>query len=370
VHRDVSPHNVLVGTDGVARLVDFGIAKAMGRVQTTRDGQLKGKIAYMAPEQIDGQASRTTDVYAAAACIWEALTAKRLFYGESEIAVMKQVLQAEVKPPSTYVPGLDATWDEIVLRGLARNPEHRYASAREMAFAIEARLTIARATEVGAWVECHAREALARRVADVQAIERASDIDLAYRPDLATLPDSPLELSGSIGATDAPTRMLLPQAAPHQDPSGSTSSRIHALSSPASVRPRSRSVAAIIVVGVGAAIAAATTLVVSSMPAQPGTKIAAPPLPVVSAALRPDPEPRLEPSREPAPSVASASPGASSTTNAAVAASALSSMGVLASARTIPPAPARPPRAVTVKPAPAPAGPKGTSLGGILDTRR
>ena len=65
VHRDVSPHNVLVGTDGVARVLDFGVAKAAGRAQTTRDGQMKGKVAYMAPEQIRGSVSRATDVYAA-----------------------------------------------------------------------------------------------------------------------------------------------------------------------------------------------------------------------------------------------------------------------------------------------------------------
>src|SRR5450432_1251573 len=66
VHRDISPQNVLVGTDGVARVLDFGVAKAAGRVQTTREGQLKGKLAYMAPEQISGNVTRQTDVYAAA----------------------------------------------------------------------------------------------------------------------------------------------------------------------------------------------------------------------------------------------------------------------------------------------------------------
>jgi serine/threonine-protein kinase len=68
VHRDVSPHNIIVGTDGIARVLDFGVAKATGRIQTTRDGQLKGKLAYMAPEQIHGEVTRSTDVYAAAWC--------------------------------------------------------------------------------------------------------------------------------------------------------------------------------------------------------------------------------------------------------------------------------------------------------------
>src|SRR5262249_20405529 len=73
VHRDVSPHNVLVGVDGVARVLDFGVAKARGRSQTTREGQLKGKLAYMAPEQIGGRVTRRTDVFAASIVLWEAL---------------------------------------------------------------------------------------------------------------------------------------------------------------------------------------------------------------------------------------------------------------------------------------------------------
>src|SRR5208282_661106 len=74
VHRDVSPQNILVGVDGVPRVLDFGVAKAAGRVQTTREGQLKGKLGYMAPEQIGGQVSRASDVYAASVVLWEALT--------------------------------------------------------------------------------------------------------------------------------------------------------------------------------------------------------------------------------------------------------------------------------------------------------
>src|ERR1019366_2190828 len=75
VHRDVSPQNCLVGTDGVARVLDFGVAKAAGRLQTTRDGQLKGKLSYMAPEQIHGATvTRRTDIYAASVVLWETLT--------------------------------------------------------------------------------------------------------------------------------------------------------------------------------------------------------------------------------------------------------------------------------------------------------
>ena len=88
VHRDVSPQNVLLGTDGVAHVLDFGIAKAKGRQQEqTREGQLKGKLAYMAPEQLDQQTSRLTDVYAASVVFWETLTCTRLMHGETEAQI-------------------------------------------------------------------------------------------------------------------------------------------------------------------------------------------------------------------------------------------------------------------------------------------
>src|SRR5580700_11191148 len=85
VHRDVSPHNVLVGTDGAAHLIDFGVAKATGRAQVTREGQLKGKLAYMAPEQLGGSpVDRRADVFGASVVLWEMLTGQRLFDGADE----------------------------------------------------------------------------------------------------------------------------------------------------------------------------------------------------------------------------------------------------------------------------------------------
>ena len=85
VHRDVSPQNILVGTDGMAHLLDFGIAKASGRAQVTRDGSIKGKLAYMAPEQLQSQpVSRATDIYGASVVLWELLTGKRLFDAASD----------------------------------------------------------------------------------------------------------------------------------------------------------------------------------------------------------------------------------------------------------------------------------------------
>ena len=83
VHRDVSPENILVGVDGIARVIDFGVAKAAGRLQVTGDGALKGKLAYMAPEQLtERDITRRADIYAMSAVLWEMLALERLFPSE------------------------------------------------------------------------------------------------------------------------------------------------------------------------------------------------------------------------------------------------------------------------------------------------
>jgi serine/threonine-protein kinase len=171
VHRDVSPQNVLVGADGVARLIDFGIAKARGRAQVTREGQLKGKLAYMAPEQILGQAvDRRTDIYSASIVLWLVLTGQ-LPFEHDDARVVYQILHDEVPPPSELSPQVPAALDELVLRGLSREPERRFATALEMAEALERIVTPATAREVGAWVERIAGGTLRSRAECVARIE-------------------------------------------------------------------------------------------------------------------------------------------------------------------------------------------------------
>jgi serine/threonine protein kinase len=156
IHRDISPQNIILGLDGVARLLDFGVAKATGRLQVTREGQIKGKIAYMAPEQLHGiPATRQSDVYALSVVLWETLTGRRLFQDGkdgSEQAVLQRVLAGDVPGPSTLVPGLPSELDAIVEKGLRRDPRDRYATAREMASALESILPVAiRCTWVSGW---------------------------------------------------------------------------------------------------------------------------------------------------------------------------------------------------------------------------
>src|SRR5579859_5437512 len=198
VHRDVSPQNILVGVDGVARLLDFGVARAVGRLQTTRQGQLKGKIAYMSPEQLHNlPVTRQSDIYSAAVVAWEALTGQRLFLGESEAATVTAVLHARVRPPSELAPQVSAAIDRVVMRGLERDPALRYPTARDMALDLERAAGVAPASAIGAWVEALAHDELAQRADTVAAIEIASAVSarLETMPegddDVPTLEDVP-----------------------------------------------------------------------------------------------------------------------------------------------------------------------------------
>ncbi len=176
VHRDVSPHNVLVGVDGVARVADFGVAKALGRVQTTRDGQVKGKLAYMAPEQMRGEGvDRRTDLFAAGIVVWELLTSERLFGGEDDKTTIGRVLMAEVSPPSKHRAEIPPSLDEAVLQALARDPSARYPDALAFAEALTRAAPVAKPADVGRWVESLCNEEVAARRRAIAAVEREVD---------------------------------------------------------------------------------------------------------------------------------------------------------------------------------------------------
>ena len=146
VHRDVSPQNILVGVDGVARITDFGIALAVSRSTMTRDGRLKGKFSYMAPEQLKSQgATRRIDVFAAGIVLWEALTCRPLFRRRDDVSTLNAVLKAEVAPPSKFVESIPPELDAIVLKALNRDPDARYQTAADFAEALE-QLPMDRAT--------------------------------------------------------------------------------------------------------------------------------------------------------------------------------------------------------------------------------
>jgi serine/threonine-protein kinase len=177
VHRDVSPHNVLIGIDGVARLADFGIAKVSQTGSSgagTATGALKGKVAYMAPEYVEaGEIDARSDVFALGVVAWEAITRRRLFRGNNDIETLQMVYIADVSPPSVVAPWVTPKLDAVVLKALARAPEDRYATASEFADALEA---VARAESLlatPAEVTATVRELVGPILASRRALVRA-----------------------------------------------------------------------------------------------------------------------------------------------------------------------------------------------------
>jgi serine/threonine-protein kinase len=131
VHRDVTPHNVLVSFEGAVKLTDFGIAKASNRASTA--GMLKGKFAYMAPEQARGEpVDARTDLFALGITLWELLTGARLFDGDSDLAVLRAVQEREIVSPSRVTPAVDPALAEVVMTALQRDPSRRFQNAAEL----------------------------------------------------------------------------------------------------------------------------------------------------------------------------------------------------------------------------------------------
>jgi serine/threonine-protein kinase len=154
VHRDVSPQNVLVGADGVPRILDFGIARALGRLRATPSGEIKGKLAYISPEQLQGlPVDRRADVYGASVVLWETLAGRMLFDADTESALVHRVLQGSVPAPSMVNASVPRALDDIVSQGLARDPKQRFETALDMANALERAVAPATQAEVSRWID-------------------------------------------------------------------------------------------------------------------------------------------------------------------------------------------------------------------------
>jgi hypothetical protein len=140
VHRDISPHNILINLDGWSKVADFGIMKAAGKASNTRTGELRGKLAYMSPEQArgQGQVDHRTDLFAVGVIAWELLTGRRLFACATEAATLEKVMACSVpkladeRPELVGHPQLHAGLDALLGRALARDPAQRWADAGEM----------------------------------------------------------------------------------------------------------------------------------------------------------------------------------------------------------------------------------------------
>jgi serine/threonine protein kinase/tetratricopeptide (TPR) repeat protein len=137
VHRDVSPHNIMIRQDGLAKVLDFGVALAENRMQHTEAGMLKGKLGYMPPEQIKGApVDPKADQFSLGVVLWEMLTQRRLFTGENAAQVFMRILKETVPAPSSLVPDVPVELDEIVLRMTANDPTARFARLGDAGAAI------------------------------------------------------------------------------------------------------------------------------------------------------------------------------------------------------------------------------------------
>ncbi len=191
VHRDINPQNLFVLYDGTVRVMDFGIARSHGRMYETQPLQLKGKLPYMAPEQIlNKDCDRRTDIWAMGVAAWELLTGERLFKHRSELETMNAIANRRIPPLASVVPDMSPDLVGVVERALQKNPEDRYATAREFAVALERCLTRAGRTVTAAdvvdWLDAvfpSQRELSCARADSAAApSDRSSGIELSLPP--------------------------------------------------------------------------------------------------------------------------------------------------------------------------------------------
>jgi eukaryotic-like serine/threonine-protein kinase len=133
VHRDVTPENIMVGWNGAVKILDFGIAKATTQADQTKAGEIKGKLSYMSPEQAMGKTlDARSDIFSTGIVLYEWLTGYKLFTGENEMAILKSIIDGKIYPPSYFREDIPEGLEQILMKALAKDREHRYQSARDM----------------------------------------------------------------------------------------------------------------------------------------------------------------------------------------------------------------------------------------------
>jgi len=206
VHRDVTPHNLFVTYDGTTKVVDFGIAKFDTRMSHTRAGTLKGKLAYMSPEQVHGEGvDRRTDIFALGVVLWELTTGRRLFRMDNDLDTLAKVQECIVPPPSTVIRGYPVDLEQIVMKALSKNPDERFYTAREVSRALQS-LLMRRGLFIGAdEVASYTRSIFYDRIQKREAHLRWAT-DVTQTIDVGELPERPhFDGSGCTSSSEVPT---------------------------------------------------------------------------------------------------------------------------------------------------------------------
>jgi serine/threonine-protein kinase len=215
VHRDVSPQNILVGIDGTARITDFGVARAATRLSTTRAGQLKGKLAYMAPEQARaGTIDRRADLFALGTVLWEVLADRRLFKGEGEADTLNRVLFEPIPRLLDTAPDTAPALASITMKALDRDPDNRQPNAATFADELEKAArslsSIASHREVARYVQSMIGQEIAQQRDAVRAWLAQSEPSRTERGDPGVA--RAVSLSSSVSSA----AISLPHLAPSQ----------------------------------------------------------------------------------------------------------------------------------------------------------
>jgi hypothetical protein len=195
VHRDVSPQNILLSYEGAVKVVDFGVARARGSLHST-SGELKGKFAYMAPEQIlaPETVDRRADIFALGVVLHECSTYRRLFRGETDTEKIGKVIKCEVPPPSTHFPDYPAALEAIVMKALAREPSARFQTAAELHEQLERYIVSSGEPVPASTIGRMMRQVFADRIAEKQELlERCQ-----HGGEVEAVPDASLVSGGSL----------------------------------------------------------------------------------------------------------------------------------------------------------------------------
>ncbi|MFT3774388.1 MAG: protein kinase [Minicystis sp.] len=241
VHRDCTPQNILVGIDGSARITDFGVARAASRLAITRPQQVKGKVAYLSPEQAHAlELDRRSDIFTMGIVLWEALAGRPLFQGETEAATLSRLLSGQIPELRAYVPGVPDALDEVCRRALALDRNRRFRTSAEMAEALERAASadgfggVASPRELGRFVESvMGAEIAAQREAVRSWLSQSEASPHSRAP--RSLATSAGRTSGSAG----PRRSVPPTTGVHPVREGSAPGTSVAPATQAPITPRS-----------------------------------------------------------------------------------------------------------------------------------